>query len=116
MESVINSEPMEVVVNLIDSQISSAEAEVIDNQDASVKEATAELPKKYDKEEFAYLKNSGFSSEIYKVEIKNLPKHYGYGEIKKLINTTLGLECNKIKIPWKNSPFGFICFKNDEGL
>lgn len=86
------------------------------NDGTSLKEENSDIPEKYDKEEFAYLKNAGFSSEMYKVEIKNLPKYYGYGEIKKLINTTLGLECNKIKIPWKNAPFGFICFKNDEGL
>lgn len=74
-------------------------------------------PENYaDKEEYAYLKNAGFSSEAFKIEIKNLPKHYGYGEIKKLINTTIGLECNKIKIPRRNSAYGFICFKNDEGL
>lgn len=71
----------------------------------------------FDGEEYRYLKNgSGFSSEVFKIEVKNLPKYYGYGEIKKLINTTLGLECNKIKIPRKNSSFGFICMKNDEGM
>lgn len=90
--------------------------EAIDNQEVSQEGGSTELPKKYDKEEFAYLKNAGFSSEIFKVEIKNLPKYYGYSEIKKLINSTLNLESNKIKIPRKNSPFGFICFKNDEGL
>lgn len=139
MESAINSAQMEVEANVIDSTIAAVdfkpvkvESEGINSQNkpveevtadndknieiAAVKEEAADLPKKFDNEEFAYLKNSGFSSEIYKVEVKNLPKHYGYGEIKKLVNTTLGLECNKIKIPWKNSPFGFICFKNDEGL
>lgn len=45
-----------------------------------------------------------------------ISQYYGYGEIKKLLNNTLGLESNKIKIPKKNSPFGFVCFKNDEGL
>lgn len=78
--------------------------------------AELKLDQLKDRDEFAYLKNAGFSSEVYKIEIKNLPKYYGYGEIKKLINTTLNLECNKIKIPYKNSPFGFICFKNDDGM
>jgi hypothetical protein len=47
--------------------------------------------------------------------VKNLPKFYGYGEVKKLMNVTLGLDSNKIKIPRKNAPFAFICMKNDEG-
>jgi tRNA (uracil-5-)-methyltransferase len=46
--------------------------------------------------------------------VKNLPKFYGYGELKKLINVTLGLECNKVKIPRKNCQFGFICMRNEE--
>ena len=75
-----------------------------------------EEPKKtFDKEEFAYLNNPGFSSEAFKIEIKNLPKHYGYGELKKMVNVTCGLDCSKIKTPRKNSPFGFLCFRNDEG-
>lgn len=82
---------------------------------AEVAEATEKPVTKYDKEEFAYLRNSGFSSEAFKVEIKNLPKFYGYGEIKKMVNVTCNLDCNKIKIPRKNSPFGFLCFKNEEG-
>lgn len=69
-----------------------------------------------DKDEFAYLKNVGFTSEIYKIELKNLPKFYGYSEMKKLVNITLSLDCNKIKIPRKNSSYGFLCFKNEEGL
>lgn len=60
------------------------------------------------------MKNAGFSSELFKIEVKGLPKYYGFGEIKKLINNTLKLNCNKIKIPSKNSSFGFLCFKNDE--
>lgn len=62
-----------------------------------------------------YRQNQGFTSEIFKIEVRNLPKYYGYGEIKKLFNKTLGIDCNKIKIPSKNSQYGFICLKNDEG-
>lgn len=73
------------------------------------------IPDALDKEEYAYLRNQGFSSEAFKIEVRNLPKFYGYGEIKKLFNNTLKLDCHKIKIPKKNSPYGFVCFKNDEG-
>ncbi|CRL00292.1 CLUMA_CG013565, isoform A [Clunio marinus] len=93
-------------------QDSSSENLVEDN--APVKTPASKVFDKFEKDEFAYLKNTGFSSEIFKIEIKNLPKYYGFGEIKKLINTTLGLESNKIKVPKKNSPYGFICFKNDD--
>ncbi|KAG5667781.1 hypothetical protein PVAND_015751 [Polypedilum vanderplanki] len=72
------------------------------------------LDEKYDTEEYAYLKNSGFTSELYKIEVKNLPKFYGHAEIKKLFSTTLGLNSNKIKIPRRNCPFGFVCFRNEE--
>lgn len=67
------------------------------------------------KEEYSYLSNPGFSSEVFKIELKNLPRFYGYGELKKMVNVTCKIECNKIKIPKKNSPFGFLCFRNDEG-
>lgn len=39
-----------------------------------INEAPAIIDNKYDKEEFAYLKNAGFTSEVFKIEIKNLPK------------------------------------------
>lgn len=38
-----------------------------------------------------YIKR-GFTSEIFKVEIQNLPKHYGFGELKKLLTHKLKLE------------------------
>lgn len=67
------------------------------------------------KDEYSYLSNPGFSSEVFKIELKNLPRFYGYGELKKMVNVTCKIECNKIKIPKKNSSFGFLCFRNDEG-
>lgn len=93
---------------------------ILTEQDADKPELKEEdvkhIPDKLDKEEYAYLKNAGFSSEMFKIEVRNLPKFYGYGEIKKLLQVTLKLDCNKIKIPKKNSPYGFFCFKNDEGI
>lgn len=72
------------------------------------------VPDRFKKEEYGYLQ-TGFSNELFKIEVKNLPKYYGFGEIKKLVNRTLQLSCSKIKIPKPNSPFGFLCFKSDEG-
>ncbi|XP_070500925.1 tRNA (uracil-5-)-methyltransferase homolog A-like [Chironomus tepperi] len=69
---------------------------------------------KLENDEFAYLKHDGFSSEAFKIEIKNLPKHYGYAELKKLIIKTLTLNACKIKIPKQNSSFVFVCLRSDE--
>lgn len=65
--------------------------------------------------EFNYLKTSGFSSELFKIEVKGFPKFYGIAEVRKLVNVKLDLKCSKIKIPRKASPFGFFCFQNEEG-
>jgi hypothetical protein len=32
---------------------------------------------KVESDEYAYIENKGFTSEIYKIEIRNLPKYYG---------------------------------------
>lgn len=95
-------------------EIETVEETVIGNVETN-ENAEVKLTEKLDKEEYAYLKNTGFSSEIFKIELKNLPKHYGYGEIKKLVSKTLDIDCHKIKLPRKNSSFGFLCFKNNEG-
>lgn len=70
---------------------------------------------KPEEDEFAYLKHAGFSSEGFKIEVKNLPKFYGYAELKKLISNTLSLNASKIKIPKKNSSFAFVCLRSDDG-
>jgi hypothetical protein len=40
------------------------------------------------KHEYEYL-NRGYTSEIFKIEIGNLPKHYGISEMKNLFKTKL---------------------------
>nr|CAH7716372.1 unnamed protein product [Callosobruchus chinensis] len=62
---------------------------------------------------FAYLQRN-FSSEGFKIEIKNLPKFYGFHELRKLLNEKLQLNANKIKATRKNCPFVFVCFRSDE--
>ncbi|CAH1115940.1 unnamed protein product [Phaedon cochleariae] len=66
-----------------------------------------------EKNPYAYLERD-FSSENYKIEIKNLPKYYGISEFRKLLNEKLKLNSNKIKTTRKNSPFAFVCFRNEE--
>jgi tRNA (uracil-5-)-methyltransferase len=65
-------------------------------------------------DEFAYIENKGFTSEIYKLEVRNLPKYYGINELKKLLNNKLSLASNKIKVPRQGSPFAYICFRSEE--
>ncbi|KAL7014055.1 hypothetical protein ACKWTF_015715 [Chironomus riparius] len=71
-------------------------------------------PENRENDEFGYLKHDGFSSEAFKIEVKNLPKFYGYAEMKKLITSTLTLNASKIKIPRKNSSFAFVCLRSEE--
>ncbi|XP_053668535.1 tRNA (uracil-5-)-methyltransferase homolog A [Anopheles marshallii] len=90
-----------------------------DNVSAVVEESTAEeaVEKKDEKceikgEEYAYLDATGFTSELFKIELRGLPKYYGIGELKKLLNVKMKLSTNKIKIMKPGSPFIFICFRN----
>lgn len=62
---------------------------------------------------YAYLEREEFSSERFKIAIKNLPKYYGVNEMKKLLNDKLKLASNKIKFPKKNNPFIFVCFRSE---
>ncbi|XP_053670609.1 tRNA (uracil-5-)-methyltransferase homolog A [Anopheles nili] len=66
------------------------------------------------REEYAYLDSTGFTSELYKIEVRGLPKYYGISELKKLLNVKMKLSTNKIKIMKPGSPFIFICFRNQE--
>lgn len=80
---------------------------------------------------YAYLDRQ-FSSENFKIEVKNLPKFYGINvrndlgvdtvyfinlwlqEFRKLLNQKLKLNANKIKTVKRNSPYAFVCFRNNE--
>jgi hypothetical protein len=42
-------------------------------QEVTPEQPEKEADDKFDTEEYAYLKNAGFSSEMFKIEIKNLP-------------------------------------------
>ncbi|XP_060839088.1 tRNA (uracil-5-)-methyltransferase homolog A-like isoform X2 [Rhopalosiphum padi] len=63
---------------------------------------------------FAYLDRDDFTSEKYKIEIRNLPKHYGIAEFKKLINVKLELNCSKVKTPNRNGKWLYMCFRSEE--
>lgn len=85
------------------------------HEDSDKKTGDEKFAEKLEAAEFNYLRTAGFSSELFKIEVKGFPKFYGIAEVRKLVNVKLDLKCSKIKIPRKASPFGFFCFQNEEG-
>ncbi|KAH8301179.1 hypothetical protein KR018_006606, partial [Drosophila ironensis] len=63
-------------------------------------------------EEYAYLERNEFTSEIYKIEVRNMG-YFGIGEFKKLLKNTLKLDMTKIKSPTRKE-FAFVCFRTLE--
>ncbi|XP_064322609.1 tRNA (uracil-5-)-methyltransferase homolog A [Phalacrocorax carbo] len=61
---------------------------------------------------YGYTKGDLFTSEIYKVEIQNLPKYIGFNDVKKFL-AKYGLSPHKIKLFGKQT-FAFVTFKSEE--
>ncbi|KAK2902457.1 tRNA (uracil-5-)-methyltransferase homolog A [Channa argus] len=61
---------------------------------------------------YRYIKEDLFTSEIYKVEIRNLPKFIGFNDLKKFL-AKHSLSPHKIKLFGKQT-FAFVTFKNEE--
>ena len=59
-----------------------------------------------------YLDRGEFSSEIYKVEVKNLPKNFAFGQLRKLL-ASLNLKFVKIKSPG-NCTHAYVTFVSEE--
>uniref|UniRef100_A0A8C8S1S6 tRNA (uracil(54)-C(5))-methyltransferase n=1 Tax=Pelusios castaneus TaxID=367368 RepID=A0A8C8S1S6_9SAUR len=78
-----------------------------DRGDSSHAETTARCPDMY-----RYIKGDLFTSEIYKVEIQNLPKYIGFNDVKKFL-AKYGLNPHKIKLFGKQT-FAFVTFKSEE--
>ncbi|VVC28688.1 S-adenosyl-L-methionine-dependent methyltransferase,RNA methyltransferase TrmA, active [Cinara cedri] len=95
--------------------------EPMENADKKDKVEPMENADKKDKVEpvvkedpFAYLDRNDFTSEKYKVEVRNLPKYYGIAEFKKLVNQKLKLKCSKVKTPNRNGKWLYVCFRSEE--
>ncbi|KAF4524326.1 hypothetical protein B566_EDAN005384 [Ephemera danica] len=54
-----------------------------------------------------------FTSEKFKIEIRGIPKFFGIGQLKRLLNDTLKLDSNKIKPPRGGSRL-YVCFRSEE--
>lgn len=61
---------------------------------------------------YRYIKEDLFTSEIFKVEIRNLPKFTGFNDLKKFL-AKHNLNPHKIKLFGKQT-FAFVTFKNEE--
>ncbi|KAM9219221.1 tRNA (uracil-5-)-methyltransferase homolog A [Leptosomus discolor] len=61
---------------------------------------------------YRYTKGDLFTSEIYKVEIQNLPKYIGFNDVKKFL-AKYGLNPHKIKL-FGRQTFAFVTFKSEE--
>ncbi|CAL8346420.1 unnamed protein product [Lota lota] len=61
---------------------------------------------------YRYIKDELFTSEIYKVEIQNLPKFVGFNDLKKFLSRH-GLSPHKIKL-FGRQTFAFVTFMNEE--
>jgi len=73
---------------------------------SKMNEGSGEIAEKNDP--YAYLSRNEFSSELFKIEINNLPKYFGVGQLKKFM-TRLGVNSHKIKLSDKS--FVFVTFK-----
>uniref|UniRef100_A0A3P9MQU8 tRNA (uracil(54)-C(5))-methyltransferase n=1 Tax=Oryzias latipes TaxID=8090 RepID=A0A3P9MQU8_ORYLA len=65
-----------------------------------------------DPDKYRYIKEDLFTSEIYKVEIRNLPKFIGFNDLKKFL-AKHSINPHKIKLIGKHT-FAFVTFKNEE--
>ncbi|ALC45152.1 CG3808, partial [Drosophila busckii] len=105
MESVNAEKPTEQTDN------SNANNDEPKQVEESVVEAV-ETEKQNAGNEFEYLERNEFTSEIYKIEVKNLG-YFGIGEFKKLLKKTLKFDITKIKSPTRKE-FAFVCFRTAE--
>ncbi|XP_017477066.1 PREDICTED: tRNA (uracil-5-)-methyltransferase homolog A [Rhagoletis zephyria] len=100
------------------SEVSTESSDQISKESHKVKEngeaadVTTEADSKIPNDEFNYLKRNEFTSEIFKIEVRNLG-YFGIGEFKKLLRAKLNLNMTKIKSPLRKE-FAFVCFRSQE--
>ncbi|XP_016995546.2 tRNA (uracil-5-)-methyltransferase homolog A [Drosophila takahashii] len=105
MESISTELPSEVVDKSVEVK------EIAENVEETAVKNGEEEPEKAG-EEYAYLERNEFTSEIFKIEVKNLG-YFGIGEFKKLLRSTLKFDVTKIKAPTRKE-FAFVCFRSQE--
>ncbi|XP_073258535.1 tRNA (uracil-5-)-methyltransferase homolog A-like isoform X2 [Porites lutea] len=62
---------------------------------------------------YFYIKRDEFTSEIYKIELQNLPRKCGYKQFKKMIANRLNVRPVKVKLP-PGATHAYVTFRNEE--
>ncbi|XP_060605799.1 tRNA (uracil-5-)-methyltransferase homolog A-like [Ruditapes philippinarum] len=85
--------------------------EQVDGAVSNIKSVNVDSsPKQNEHDEYMYTKRDEFTSEIYKIQINNLPKRFGFAELKKKF-LQLGMSPVKMKV-WKE--ICFVTFRCEE--
>ncbi|KAK0058832.1 tRNA (uracil-5-)-methyltransferase A [Biomphalaria pfeifferi] len=90
-----------------DSDDGQREDEAMPDTDQSINSSDA-VPKL---DPLSYTKTNEFTSEIFKIQIYNLPT-FGFSDLKKRLKSTLGLNPHKIK-HISNTLVTYVCFRNE---
>ncbi|NP_001279446.1 tRNA (uracil-5-)-methyltransferase homolog A [Callorhinchus milii] len=83
-----------------------------ENEDTSVSAKAPMEENESSSDIYRYIKDDLFTSEIYKIEIQNLPKFVSFSDLRKFLARN-GLNPHKIKLFGKR-PFAFVTFKMEE--
>lgn len=95
---------------------------VVEQDDSTVKEEDAELKNGEEKEDdlageaYSYTRSGKFTSELYKIEINNLPRYMNFSDLKKLFRNKVKINPIKLKVIRNGSGkavFAFATFRNE---
>ncbi|XP_068212340.1 tRNA (uracil-5-)-methyltransferase homolog A-like isoform X3 [Palaemon carinicauda] len=59
-------------------------------------------------------RDTEFTSEDFKIELRGLPRYYAMGQLKKLLNETLQLKAHKIKPAGNNKDWAYVTFRDEK--
>ncbi|XP_068241172.1 uncharacterized protein [Palaemon carinicauda] len=59
-------------------------------------------------------RDTEFTSEDFKIELRGLPRYYAMGQLKKLLNETLPLKAHKIKPAGSNKDWAYVTFRDEK--
>ncbi|XP_041059333.1 tRNA (uracil-5-)-methyltransferase homolog A [Carcharodon carcharias] len=83
-----------------------------ENADSSISDETQMDGTEPEADVYRYIKGDLFTSEIYKIEIQNLPKFVSFSDLRKFLSRN-SLVPHKIKLFGKR-PFAFVTFKEEQ--
>eukprot|EP00061_Rhincodon_typus_P009240 g32585.t1 len=83
-----------------------------ENEDSCISNETQVNGTEPEADVYRYIKGDLFTSEIYKIEIQNLPKYVSFSDLRKFLSRN-SLVPHKIKLFGKR-PFAFVTFKEEQ--